>query len=153
LRRSEDDECRLCKAAAPFGDELIDECAAGAVVLEHRVAQLACDEEVAVGADLTQVEYAVDDARYIALLKRWWDARAWEPDDPRVDELAAAAADHLLANPKLLTVMTGFLPKADAAIRHELLDDYRADVAPSWVRLSALLEATLLAAGIDITGR
>jgi hypothetical protein len=49
--------------------------------------------------------------------------------------------------------MTGFLPKADAAIRHELLDDYRADVAPSWVRLSALLEATLLAAGIDITGR
>jgi len=102
---------------------------------------------------LTQIEYALDDARYMALIKRWWDARAWKSDDPRVGELAMAATDHLLANPKLLTIMTGFLPKADAAIRHQLLDDHRAEVAPSWVRLSALIEAKLRAAGIDIPGR
>jgi DNA-binding transcriptional MerR regulator len=102
---------------------------------------------------LTQIEYALDDARYMALIKRWWDARAWKPDDPRVGELATAATDHLLANPELLTILTSFLPKADAAIRQELIDDYRAKVAPSWVRLSALLEANLRAAGIDIPGR
>lgn len=102
---------------------------------------------------LPQVEYTLDDARYVALLKRWWDARAWEPDDPRVGELATAAADHLLANPELLTILTDFLPKADAASRHALIDDYRAEVAPSWVRLSALLDAKLRAAGIDIPDR
>lgn len=102
---------------------------------------------------LTQIEYALDDTRYMALIKRWWDARAWAPDDPRVGELATAATDHLLANPELLTIVTGFLPEADAAIRHELIDAHRAEVAPSWVRLSALLEANLRAAGVDIPGR
>jgi DNA-binding transcriptional MerR regulator len=102
---------------------------------------------------LTQIECSLDDAVYMALLERWWDARAWEPDDPRVVELARAATDHLLAKPELLTILTGFLPKADAAIRHELIDDYRAEVARSWVRLSALIEANLRAAGIHIPGR
>src|SRR5262245_4908223 len=53
LRRgSEDDERRLRKAALlPRGDELADEGAGGAVVLQHRVARLACDEEVAVRAE------------------------------------------------------------------------------------------------------
>jgi len=107
------------------------------------------------GLELTvlQIEYALDDTQYMGLIKRWWDAREWEPDDPRVAELATAAANHLLANPRLLTIMTGFLPKADSAIRHAVLDDYRAETAPSWVRLTALLEASLRAAGIDIRGR
>lgn len=102
---------------------------------------------------LTQIEYALDDTRYMNLIKRWWDARGWKPYDPRVDELATAAADHLLANPQLLTILTGVLPKADASIRQELLDERRSKVAPSWVRLSALLEEKLRAAGIDIPGR
>src|SRR5262245_7663468 len=32
---------------------------------------------------LTQIEYALDDAQYMALIKRWWDARRWKPYDPR----------------------------------------------------------------------
>jgi|SRR5262245_10684112 len=102
---------------------------------------------------LTQIEYALDDARYIALIKRWWDAKAWKPDDPRVSELAMAAADHLLANPKLLTILTDFLPKADGPIRHQLIDERRGEVAASWVRLSALIVARLRVAGIDIPSR
>src|SRR5262245_29822225 len=54
---------------------------------------------------LTQIESTIDDARYMALLQRWWDARAWEPDDPRIAELATAAAEHLLANPEHLTMV------------------------------------------------
>src|SRR5438093_1461182 len=46
----EDDERRLPYAAAVRGDEVTDECAGGALVFQHRVAQLACDEEVAVRA-------------------------------------------------------------------------------------------------------
>jgi len=102
---------------------------------------------------LTQIEYALEDARYMALIKCWWDARRWKPYDPRVDELATAAADHLLANPQLLTILTGVLPKSDASIRQELLDERRSRVARSWVRLSALLESKLRAAGVDIPGR
>src|SRR5919197_3614642 len=49
-RGCEGDERRLPYAAAVRGDEVTDECAGGAVVLQHRVAQLACDEEVAVRA-------------------------------------------------------------------------------------------------------
>jgi len=64
----------------------------------------------------------------MSLIKRWWDARGWKPYDPRVDELATAAADHLL-------------------------DERRSKVARSWVRLSALLEDKLRAAGVDIPGR
>lgn len=66
---------------------------------------------------LTQIEYALDDARYMALLKRWWDARAWEPDDPRVGELATAATDHLLANPELM--MHHCTPRSRLASSHE----------------------------------
>jgi DNA-binding transcriptional MerR regulator len=102
---------------------------------------------------LAEIEYAIDDAPYMNLMKQWWEARQWEPDDPRVAELAMAASDHLLANPKLLTIMTGFLPDTDAASRHAVLDDYRAQMAPSWGRLSALLEANLRAAGFDIRRR
>src|SRR5262249_25556471 len=47
---SEGDERRLPYAAAVRGDEVTDECAGGAVVLKHRVAELACDQEVAAGA-------------------------------------------------------------------------------------------------------
>ncbi|AKF85521.1 transcriptional regulator, MerR family [Myxococcus fulvus] len=102
---------------------------------------------------LTQVEHSLDDARYMDLLKRWWDARAWAPEDPRVAELATAATEHLLVNPELLKVLTGSFPKAKAALRQELLENHRAEVAPSWVRLSALLEANLRAAGINLPKR
>ncbi|WAS91896.1 hypothetical protein O0S08_37415 [Nannocystis poenicansa] len=60
--------------------------------------------------------------------------------------------DHFLANPELLTILTDFIPKNDAAIRYGLINNYRAEVAPAWVRLSALTEANLRSAGIDTPG-
>ncbi|MGW0194735.1 MerR family transcriptional regulator [Nonomuraea sp. NPDC003201] len=46
---------------------------------------------------VTKVERALDDPRYVSLVKRLWCAAEWEPDDPRIDELATATADHFLA--------------------------------------------------------
>lgn len=102
---------------------------------------------------LAEVERSLRDRTYVALLKRWWEARAWSPDDPRVDALASAAARHLLKHRRLTTIQTDFLPRAHARSRHALLDEHRATMAPSWVRLSALIEARLLAAGVVIPGR
>jgi DNA-binding transcriptional MerR regulator len=102
---------------------------------------------------LTEVERSLRDRKYVALLKRWWVAKNWPADDPRVDRLAREAAGHLLANRRLTKIQTGFLPKARAASQHALLDEHRAATAPSWVRLSALIEARLRAEGVAIPGR
>jgi hypothetical protein len=59
----------------------------------------------------------------------------------------------LLANPKLLTILTDFLPKGDGRIRHQLVDDRRGEVAAIWVRPSALIVARLHEVGIDNPGR
>ncbi|MGW3364981.1 hypothetical protein ACWDOR_18760 [Streptosporangium canum] len=48
---------------------------------------------------LTHVEHALQDPRFVALIKRATEAASWEPDDPRIAELATAMADHFLANP------------------------------------------------------
>ncbi|GLW09769.1 hypothetical protein Misp01_48980 [Microtetraspora sp. NBRC 13810] len=55
----------------------------------------------------SRVEHALDDPRYVSLIKRMWRATAWEPDDPRVDELATALADYYLAHPALLPIPGG----------------------------------------------
>lgn len=99
---------------------------------------------------LTQSERALDDARYVALLKRNWEARTWEPGDPRVAELATAIADHLLANPELLAIATSLQGTTDAAARYGLISDHQAQVAPTLSRLMVLVEANLRAADIDI---
>src|SRR5262249_22316482 len=68
-RRSENDPRRLPKYAAPRGDELTDECASRAVILQHRVTELACNEEDAVratGHALRLVEAAETGADYAA---------------------------------------------------------------------------------------
>lgn len=99
---------------------------------------------------LTQIEHSLEDAQYVALLKRNWEASAWEPDDPRVAELATAIADHLLANPELLAIPTSLRGKTDAAARYGLINDYQAQIAPTWSRLMALVETNLRSGGIDI---
>jgi len=92
---------------------------------------------------LTQIEHAFNDARYMALLKRSWEARAWEPHDPRVEELAATIVDHLLANPGLMALSRGFQSNTDDAIRYGLVNDYHTGLAPAVARLSALIETKL----------
>ncbi|MEV0105720.1 MerR family transcriptional regulator [Nocardia sp. NPDC050799] len=101
---------------------------------------------------LTQIEHSLDDAQYVTLLKRTWEASGWEPDDPRVAELATAIADHLLANPELLAIPSSLQGKTDSAARFGLIDDYQAQIAPAWSRLMALVEARLRSADINVRG-
>lgn len=99
---------------------------------------------------VAKVERALDEPRYLSLVKRLWRAAEWEPDDPRVDELAAAMADHFIAHPDLLPVPDGLRARTDATIRYGLLAQHGDEQKPAWVRLRALFEARLRSAGIDI---
>ena len=99
---------------------------------------------------LNEVERTLDDPQRVALLKRCWEAGAWEPDDPRVVELAAAITEHLLANPEQLAIPNSLEGSTDAATRYGLINDFRTEVSPTWCRLSALIETNLRTAGVDI---
>ena len=99
---------------------------------------------------LSQAERVLDDPRYILLIKRMWRAAEWEPDDPRVDELATAVADHLIADTSLLPIPTGLQARSDGAIRYELLSRHEEDQTPASARLAALIKTRLRLAGIDI---
>ncbi|WP_280435227.1 MerR family transcriptional regulator [Nocardia carnea] len=99
---------------------------------------------------LTQLEHRLDDPGYIDLTKRAAEAESWEPDDPRIEELAAAMADHYLANPALLDNPTGPHIWANAATQYRLINNHREDQAPISARLTALTETKLRAAGIYI---
>lgn len=56
---------------------------------------------------LSDVEHALRDPKFVDLTRRSVEAGCWEPDDPRVEELAADMADHYVANPERLRVVTG----------------------------------------------
>ncbi|WP_067857312.1 MerR family transcriptional regulator [Nocardia shimofusensis] len=99
---------------------------------------------------LTHVEHALDDPRFVALNKRVAEAAAWEPDDPRIAELATALADHYIANPTLLKIVTSFQASTEAATRYTLIRRYGVDQAPALARLAQLGEAELRSAGIDL---
>ncbi|MBH1937490.1 MerR family transcriptional regulator [Streptomyces sp. AV19] len=99
---------------------------------------------------LTRLEHLLDDPGHVELTKRGWDARTWDPDDPRIEELASALADKLLADRALLAMPTGFENRSDAASRYGLVNHHREDQEPSIARLNALVEANLRAAGIDV---
>ncbi|SNT33978.1 transcriptional regulator, MerR family [Streptosporangium subroseum] len=99
---------------------------------------------------LTQLERSLDDPEFVELTKRGWDARSWDPDDPRIEELASALADKLLANRVVPAMPTGFRNRSDAAARYGLVNHHREDREPSIARLNALVEANLRAAGVDI---
>jgi DNA-binding transcriptional MerR regulator len=100
---------------------------------------------------LSQTERVLDDRVYVELFMGMWRAAEWEPDDPRVDELATAVADHLIANPSLLAIPTGFLARDDGATRYELLSQYGDEKSPTWARLNDLIETNLRSAGMGIT--
>ncbi|MFJ8884471.1 MerR family transcriptional regulator [Streptomyces sp. NPDC102402] len=99
---------------------------------------------------LTHLEHSLGDPEFIALTKRSWDARSWDPDDPRIDGLASEVAANLLTNRALQTMPTGFQSQSDAAARYGLVNHHREDQGPSIARLNALVERNLRAAGIHI---
>ncbi|MFF3448836.1 hypothetical protein ACFYXJ_17080 [Streptomyces sp. NPDC002667] len=37
---------------------------------------------------LFQIEHGLDDPRHVVMIKLTWSARNWDPDDPRIEELA-----------------------------------------------------------------
>ena len=99
---------------------------------------------------VTQLEYRLDDPEHVELTQRSWDALRWDPDDPRIEELASALADNLLANRELLAVPEGLETRSDTATRYGLVNTHRQEGWPTSARLNALVEAKLRAAGIPV---
>ncbi|WP_199808108.1 hypothetical protein [Streptomyces sp. NRRL F-2580] len=99
---------------------------------------------------LTRLEHSLDDPEHVELTKRGGEARSWDPDEPRIEELAWALTDKPLSNRALLATPTGFRNRSDAASRYGLVNHPREDQASSIVRLNALVEANLRAAGIAV---
>ncbi|MYT72495.1 hypothetical protein K377_08249, partial [Streptomyces sp. PsTaAH-137] len=99
---------------------------------------------------LSQLEHSLDDPESVELTKRGWEARSWDPDDPRLEKLASALAGKLLSNRGLLAVPAEFRDQSDAASRYGMVNHHREDRSPSIARLNALVEANLRAAGIAV---
>ncbi|MFB9601406.1 MerR family transcriptional regulator [Streptomyces roseofulvus] len=99
---------------------------------------------------LANLEHRLDDPEFVELTKRGWEARSWDPDDPRIEELASAVAANLLGARALLTLPTKQPHGPDAASRYGVVNHHREDEAPSVARLNGLVEGHLRAAGIDI---
>jgi DNA-binding transcriptional MerR regulator len=97
---------------------------------------------------LTHVEHALKDPRFIALTKRTTQVAGWEPDDPRVAELATDMADHYLANPAHLKIVTGLQAHTEAATRYRLIAHHGEQPESATARLAALVETKLRAAGV-----
>lgn len=98
---------------------------------------------------LTRLEHSLDDPESVELTKHGWDARTWDPDDPRIEELASTMADKLLANRALLALPSGFQSQSDADSRYGMVNHHRGE-SPSIARLNMLVEAHLRAAGITV---
>lgn len=99
---------------------------------------------------LTQFEHALKDPKLTALTRRIAEAAAWEVDDPRIDRLAADAAEHYLADPALLKTVAGMQARTDTAARYTMIARHGDQPTPAMARLSTLFESKLRAAGVRI---
>ncbi|GIF76337.1 MerR family transcriptional regulator [Asanoa siamensis] len=99
---------------------------------------------------LTHFEHAVRDPRLVALTRSAAEARTWEPDDPRIEELATAAAEHYLADPALLSTVTALQARTDATARYTLIARHGEEPTAATARLTALFESRLRAAGVRV---
>lgn len=99
---------------------------------------------------VTQLERRLDDPEFIDLTKRGLEAETWEPDDPRIDELATAMADYYLAKPERLGDSATVQAWANASAQYRLITDHRGDQSPIAIRLTALTEARLRSGGVPI---
>lgn len=99
---------------------------------------------------LANLEHRQDDPEYVGLIKRSLAAVSWEPDDPRIEELATAFATNLLADRELLAMPAGVRTGPDTATRYGLIDHHGEDQSPAWARLNALVTTKLRSAGVAI---
>ncbi|MFE9410501.1 MerR family transcriptional regulator [Streptomyces sp. NPDC006704] len=102
---------------------------------------------------LAQLETGLDDPEYVDLTRRAQEAEAWDPDDPRVEELAGALANRYLANAAPRGDDASLRAWAKASAQYQLINSHRADQAPVAARLTALTEAKLRAAGVPLPRR
>ncbi|MFJ9441717.1 MerR family transcriptional regulator [Kitasatospora sp. NPDC101235] len=98
---------------------------------------------------LAQIEHGLDDPKHVAIVKLTWAAGSWDPDDPRIEELAAEVAEHFIADPSLLPTLSGLQDREDGRTRKELLTHHGEDRRPGWTRLTTLIEQKVRAAGVD----
>lgn len=99
---------------------------------------------------LTHVERALEDTRFVSSSKRAAEAASWDPDDPRIAELATAMADHYLANPAQLKIVTGLQARTEGATRYKLIATHGEERALAAARPAGLVETRLRSAGIRI---
>lgn len=100
---------------------------------------------------LTGVERALGDRKFVELSKGALEATTWAHDDPRIEELAKATADHFLANPGLLVILTSLQGHGDDSdARYGMLSRYGGDKALASARLTKLVEEKLRSAGVPI---
>jgi hypothetical protein len=78
------------------------------------------------------------------------EAATWHPDDPRLEALAIALTEKLLADREGLTLPNEFLARPDAAARYGQINHHRDERSPAMARLTMLIESKLRAAGIDV---
>ncbi|MFJ9577123.1 MerR family transcriptional regulator [Streptomyces sp. NPDC101191] len=102
---------------------------------------------------MTWLEQSLTDPETVELTKRGWEARSWDPDDPRIEELARELAAKLLARRELLSMPSAFEERSDSAARYGMVNHHMEDRAPSVARLNALVETELRAAGIAVPHR
>ena len=101
---------------------------------------------------LTDIEQALHDPRFVELTKRSAEVTGWEPDDPRVADLAADMAEHYLANPAQLRIVTGLQARTETATRYRLIAHHGEEQDSAAARLASLVETKLRAAGIHLPG-
>ncbi|MFV2173580.1 MerR family transcriptional regulator [Actinomadura sp. LOL_016] len=99
---------------------------------------------------LAHVEHALHDPRFVALSRRAAGIADWDADDPRVAELATDMADHYVANPEHLKIVTGLHARTEAATRYRLIAHHREERGSAAARLAALVETKLRSAGVAI---
>lgn len=99
---------------------------------------------------LSDIEHALQDPRFLALTKRTAEVASWEPNDPRVAELATDMADHYLANPAQLRIVTGLQARTETATRYRLIAHHGEEQDSAAARLAKLVEAKLRSAGIQV---
>ncbi|QFY07897.1 MerR family DNA-binding transcriptional regulator [Nonomuraea phyllanthi] len=99
---------------------------------------------------LADIEHALRNPRFVELTKRSAEVIGWAPDDPRVVELATDMAEHYLAHPDHLRIVTGLQAHTETATRYRLIAHHGEERDSAAARLASLVEARLRAGGIDI---
>jgi DNA-binding transcriptional MerR regulator len=99
---------------------------------------------------LAAIEDALLDPEFVALSRRGAESATWAADDPRIPQLAVDTAEHYLAHPDHLRIVTGMQARTDTAARYRIVRDFGSDEGTAAERLVVLVEARLRDAGVRI---